>query len=167
MKNISFLNGDLIKLEIGQSYIIIDALYLMDIKESINKIDPIRLIDSTREIIFPYTDIPFAEYKSNLSFFNLNDLKKVDYEEVDKSNASFLCTDTGLLIFVNEKILLKFIKLFDYNELVNSLIDVINIEYWDKLTNQYKETDLGIMMSQSNNKNEILNGGGTYKVKYF
>jgi hypothetical protein len=165
MKNISFLNDDKIKLKIGQSYIIIDALYLMDIKEKLSKIDTIRLIDCIREIIFPYTDIPFAEYKSNLSSFTLNDLKKVDYEEVDISNRSFLCTDTGILIFVNENILLKFIELFDYSELVNSLIDIINIEYWDKLTNQFDEMDLGLMMSQSEDENEILNGGGTYKVK--
>lgn len=163
MKNISFLNENNVKLKIGQSYVIIDAVYLMRIKESISNIDFLRVNDYIRKNVFPYTDIPFAEYIADVPLFSLNDIEEIDDSEIDVNGNSYLCTDTGLLIFVNENILLKFIELFDYSELVNSLIDVINIEYWDKLTNQFDETDLGLMLSQSEEEG-ILCGGGVYRI---
>ncbi len=164
MRNISFLNNNTIKIKAEQSYIVIDALYLMDIKENLDKIDEIELINSIRKICFPYTDIPFAEITTSKPIFTIDNFKKNDnYEDVNISNNSLLSTDTGLLIFINKKILIRFIELFDYDWLVSSLTDIINIGYWDGITEQFNETDLGLMMSQSEEEG-ILCGGGVYRI---
>lgn len=164
MKNISFLNNDTIKIKAEQLYIVIDALYLMDIKENLDKIEKIELIDSIRKICFPYSDIPFAEITTSKSIFAIDNFKKIDnYKDADISNRALLSTDTGLLIFINKEILIRFIGLFDYDNLVNSLTDIINIDYWDVITQQFDETDLGLMLSQSEEEG-ILCGGGVYRI---
>ncbi len=58
MKNIS-LNGDPIYLKNGNTYLIIDALYLNDIRLHLANIN-LNDLKNVREIIFPYNEFPYG-----------------------------------------------------------------------------------------------------------
>ncbi|MCD0476655.1 hypothetical protein LPB87_19860 [Flavobacterium sp. EDS] len=160
MKNIS-INNEPLELSIGKSYYIIDALYLNDIKKELLSTNS--LPEDIREKIFPYTDTPFAQYKSNKNTFFVNQIEKVDYDEVVEGDTSFFSTDTGLIVFVLEDILIEFLKDYNYEDLVDSENELINEDYWNELVSKFNSTDIGLILSDMNSGNDF-DGSGTYKI---
>ena len=77
MMNIS-LNKEPIKVNRNVEYIVIDALYIDDIKEKLLELRKDNIISEIKEKIFPYTDTPFAEYIPKNNEVNLNQIKKVE-----------------------------------------------------------------------------------------
>lgn len=160
MKNIS-INNETLELSLGKSYYIIDALYLNDIKKEL--LNNNLKVDDIRDQIFPYTDTPFAQYTALKKIFSLNQIKKVDYDEVILGDFSFFSTDTGLIVFINEKILIDFIKSYDYENLVDSEDEFINENYWKELASKFDLTDLGLILASIDLENDF-EGSGTYKI---
>ena len=160
MKNIS-INNEPLELSIGKSYYIIDALYLNDIKKEL--LNTNNLPEDIREQVFPYTDTPFAQYKTNKNTFFVSQIKKVDYSEVILGDVSFFSTDTGLIIFIFEDILIEFIKDYNYEDLVDSEDELLNEKYWEKLVSKFNATDIGLILSEMNSGNDF-DGSGTYRV---
>lgn len=160
MKNIS-INNENLQLNIGKTYIVIDALYLSEIKSEYKR--TFQSLKQIRENIFPYTDTPFAEYIAKDPLFTLSKISKIDYAEVIEGDKLVFSTDTGLIIFVNENILWDFVNDFDYEKLVNSEIELLNYSYWEQIISSYDYRDIAIMISFQENKNEF-DGSGTYKI---
>ena len=163
MENIS-LNNEPLRLRTGTTYIIIDALYLNDIKEYIENIGTNSIITKIKSIVFQYTDTPFAIYPAKESLFDISKIKKVNYSKVDVKDLYFFSTDTALMVFINEALLLQFAESFDYNELLDSADDLINFDYWSTIADQYDILDIGLLMSQGVNADTDFDGSGTYKV---
>lgn len=163
MTNNLSLNKESLQLNIGKTYILIDALYLNEIKVEKSRINSNNFLQEIRDEIFPYTDTPFAEYKANESIFEIRMIMKVDYKDVVLGNKSFFSTDTGLIALIDEKLLLDFLDFYDYDELVDSLDKPINVEYWKKLHAQYGQ-DIGLLLSPGINSGFDFDGSGTYKV---
>lgn len=160
MKNIS-TNNEPLELSIGNKYYIIDALYLTDIKNEFLKTNI--LPKDIRTEVFPYTDTPFAIYKPNDSVFNLSQIKKVDYDEVVLGNFSFFSTDTGLIVFILEDILIDFLIDFNYEDLVESENELINEKYWEQLVSKFNLKDIGLVLADTDSENDF-DGSGTYKI---
>jgi len=158
MKNLS-LNNEPLELNPGKSYFVIDALYLQEIKNELDGKD----IRNIRHEIFPYTETPYAELVFNRTTFLINQIKKVEYDEVIPDDYSFFSTDTGLIIFICEDILIKFLERYDFNDLVNSNDETININYWEDLASVFETADLGIILSYIKPENDF-DGSGTYKI---
>lgn len=158
MKNLSN-NNEPLELSIGKQYYIIDALYLNEIKSEFLKANI--LPKDIRNEVFPYTDTPYALYKPNESFFYLNQIIKVEYDEVVLNDFSFFSTDTGLIVFILEDILVEFLKDFNYEDLVNSENELINKKYWKQIVSKFKLTDIGLVLADSENN---FDGSGTYKI---
>jgi hypothetical protein len=163
MKNISIENEP-IELKIGVTYIVIDGLYINDIKEELENLEVDQLINDIREKVFQYTKTPFAEYTAHDKVFEVSQLKKTDYQEVQTADKSIFSTDTGLVVFLNEKRLLPFVKKFDYETLVDSLDEVINISYWESITADYDEDDIALVLSPGIDSGVEFEGSGTYKI---
>ncbi len=163
MQNIS-LNNESIELKCDIKYIIIDALYINDIKQQLFNLKRDNILNEIRSVVFPYTDTPFAEYFSTKNIFILNQIKKVEYNEITPGDNSVLSTDTGVLIFINEKILTEFTKKYDYGELVNSSTDLLNINYWNSVVNNFNIFDLAIIISPGINTGVEFDGSGLYKI---
>lgn len=162
MKNISIKNEPL-ELNITKSYYIIDALYLNDLKEELLKASSLPKDEEIRNNIFPYTDTPFAKYTANKNSFFVSQIKKVDYDEVILGDTSFFSTDTGLIIFILEDVLIEFIKDYNYEDLVDSEDELINENYWKILVSKFNSTDIGLILSDMNSENDF-DGSGTYRV---
>lgn len=124
MKNFS-LNKESIDLICGIKYIIIDALYINDIKQELSNLKSEDIFDEIRSKVFPYTDTPFSEYIPLKDTFTLNQIKKVDYGQIADGDKTVLSTDSGVLIFINEKVFVDFVSKYDYGELVNSFSNPI------------------------------------------
>lgn len=90
------------------------------------------MLEDIRTKVFPYTDFSFLEYSSNESHLKITQIKKVDYDQINEKDIIF-STDTSVLIIVNERIFVDFLTRFDYNKLVDSNIEIINLEYWKNL----------------------------------
>lgn len=162
MLNLS-LNKEPLVLKKQNHYFIVDALYLNEIKNKLAEIDVANLSNEIREKVFPYTDTPFAEYKANENIFNIEKIRKVDYREVVIRDKSF-STDTGLIAFIERKLLIDFIVLYKYDELVDSINEVINTHYFKKITANFLLTDIGFILSPGINSGVDFDGSGTYQI---
>jgi hypothetical protein len=160
MKNIS-TNNEPLELSINKKYYVIDALYLTDIKNELLK-NNILPKDIRREV-FPYTDTPFAQYKSSKNVFFVNQIIKVDYDEVFSEDFSFFSSDTGLIVFIFEDILVEFLKDFNYEDLVDSENELIDEKYWEQLVSKFNPTEVGLVLANADNENKF-DGSGTYKI---
>lgn len=160
MKNLSN-NNEPLELSIGKQYYIIDALYLTEIKSEFLKANI--LPKDIRNEVFTYTDTPFALYKPDESIFYVNQIIKVDYDEVVLTDFSFFSTDTGLIVFISEDILVEFLKYFNYEDLVDSENELINEKYWKQIVSNFKLTDIGLVLADSDSQNDF-DGSGTYKI---
>ncbi len=163
MKNIS-LNGEALKFSVENKYIIIDALYLNDIKEKFSSLDKRNLLKDIKEKIFPFTDTPFAEFIPTKLFFDPGKIKKVDNEELPSNSKNIFSTDTGLIIFIQEKLLKEFLDFYDYEDLVDSPTETINVEYWDKITSNFKLDNIGLLLAPGINSGFDFEGSGTYEI---
>ena len=162
MTNISYLNNDTIVLNKKKSYVFIDAVYVTTIKHKLEFTDS---LDNIRNHIFPYTDTPFAEYDPTEDDFNIHTrlVQLDDDDDILPDNNSFFSTDTGMIIAIEKSQLLQFVELFDYEDLVESAYDIINLDYWNKVAAKFESEDLGLLLS-SETSYEILAGGGYYKI---
>jgi len=158
MKNISN-NNEPLELSISMQYYIIDALYLTEIKSEFLKANI--LSKDIRNEVFPYTDTPFALYKPNESTFYIKQIIKVDYDEVVLDDFSFFSTDTGLIVFIAEDILIEFLKDFNYKDLVDSENELISEKYWKQIVSKFKLADTALVLADSEND---FDGSGTYKI---
>ena len=158
MKNISFQDNDII-LEKDSNYIVIDPLYISEINN--NVIVETSDFNQIRKDCFPYTATPFTTFKSNLNTFSINRIKRSD--DID-NNLNLFSIDSGSVIFIKENIFFDFITSFNYNELFESSVDLINQDYWNLITNEYKVNSVGIILSTGINSNYEFDGSGTYKI---
>lgn len=166
MNNIS-LNGESVKTELNKQYLIIDTLYLVEIKKEMPVIIEETFFREIRERVFPYNINPFCIYRTKSFDFNISWIKKTYYEE-DHSNVKdvVFSTDTGLIMLINLDILFDFIKKtpLTFNELVNSDTETISMKYWTFLASKYKYTDLGLILAPGVNSGFDFEGSGIYKI---
>ena len=160
MKNVS-TNNEPLELRGDSQYYIIDALYITDIKNEFLKANV--LPKDIRNEVFPYTDTPFALYKPNESTFHIKQIVKVDYDEVVLEDFSFFSTDTGLIVFIFEGILIEFLKDFNYEDLVDSENELINEKFWEQLVSKFRHTDIGLVLAGVDTENDF-DGSGTYRI---
>lgn len=163
MQNISS-RKESIKLRTGQSYYIIDLLYLTEIKERFSEINVDDLINEIRTKIFPDFSTVLGEFVATQPVFEVERIRKVYYSEVIKGDRSFFSTDTAVLIVANTKIFAKVISACDYYELTDHHIEIINPEVWQRVVSAFEDFDIGLISSPGINSGCDFNGSGTYQV---
>lgn len=160
MANIS-IKGENIQLSKGE-YIIIDALYMDDIKKyvTVNNQTSVSL-SYIKDKVFPYTVHPFAliSIKKTTSF-SVSQI--IISHEANEKNLHVFDTDTGLIIFVKKDYIFSYAKNFSYNDLVER--DPIDVEYWAKLALKYPSNSLGLVLAPGIGSKFDFNGGGTYEI---
>ena len=163
MKNLSFNKENLI-LNKGSRYIIIDALYIMDIKKKIKDIQENDWKSYLKVSVFPDTNNPFGEYTSDKTTFETSRIKKVNQYENIASNSLVFCTDSGILIFILESLFWGFAFKFDYDKLVETTIGSINESYLNEITQGYGDLDIGLVLAPGINSGFEFEGSGTYTI---
>lgn len=163
-RNIS-LSKENIELKCGVKYIVMDALYINDIREVLSNLDTTKIFDEISNKVFPYTANPFAVYIPVESSFSVYQIEKVDDDQIIDGDTSSLDTDCAVLIFINEKIFLDFVPRFDYDELVDSDHELLNMPYWDNIADNYDENDLAIIVSPGIGSGADFDGSGSYRIK--
>jgi len=163
MFNLS-LDAEPLQLKLGITYMIIDALYINEIKNNYSKIEENNLVESIRKKIFPYTEIPFTLFKADQTIFEISRIKKRKKIFWIYKIQYCLSTDTGVLIFLNILILKNLILSFDYEELVDTPISSINIAYWSNLVSKFNELELGLILAPGLNSGFDFEGSGKYYV---
>lgn len=160
MSNISADNQS-ISLKAQEKYIVIDPLYLDEIKENLDLLDKENLLKEIRQKVFEYTENPFIEYIPLSESFNLNLVSRAS-DSFTSNTKDVVCTDTGMLIFINENIFLSFISRFSYGELTDSLIDIINQVYWTELISLYEPYSVGLIIAPGTGFE--FDGSGLFKI---
>ena len=166
MANIS-LNGEDITLKPGKTYLVIDGLYLNNIKREIDTLNKEDLINEIKEKVFsfPRTDIPFAKISIESALFSVKNIQEIDYEHRDTlQKESCFSSDSGLLIFIEEHLLSEFVKDYDYGALVDSITGPIDFEYWDQITSRYNQDEVGLILAPGIDSGYEFEGSGTYKI---
>lgn len=163
MKNIS-TDKEAIELAISNKYIIIDPLYVNDIKLDVQDLAKDNVFSEIRRVVFPYTDTPFAEYISKKEIFTLEEIEKVHYDMIDNADRSMFSTDSGVILFIKEDCFIDFISKFDYDELTDSSTELLNLDYWRSLSKNFDLSDCAIIVSPGIKSGVEFDGSGTYKV---
>lgn len=165
MKHIS-LQGEDIALGINKTYVVIDALYLDDIKHEIDSLNITNLVGEIREKVFPFIDIPFAMVMmKDANLFPVQNIQQIDYNSIsDSDKRTCLASDTGLLVFIDENLIYEFTKNFSYDDLVDSAIDPININYWNDIISSFDQSTLGLVLAPGIDSGYEFEGSGTYKI---
>lgn len=157
-------NGEPIRIEAGARYIIIDAMYLNDIKEKELDINTIDYWQKEKNDLFPYTDFPFAEIVFTTDTLHINQIKKIDYEEFAE-DPNLFSTDTGLILILKDEILDSFLKLYDYEKLVDCMgADLLTSAYLQTVAGNFNLTDLAIIMAPGIDTGFDFDGSGTYSI---
>lgn len=166
--NISYLNNGFIYLKNNEAYIIIDALYITEIGDRISLLEDLemgKLLDKIRNTVFPYTDFPFAEYHSAEGEFNVEYIKKTTYEKaLDDNSKNIFVSDTGMILCLRIDVLKNFAKNFNYETLVDSSIEILNLEYWNSIVEKFDIEDVALIYSVENDSDSAINGGGVFKI---
>jgi hypothetical protein len=163
-KNFS-LNKEPLYLVCGVKYIVIDALYVNDIRQELSDLNVDEIFNEIRNKVFPYTDTPFVEYIPRKKTFTLNQIKRVNHNQLMSRDKSVLSSDSGVLIFINTLIFIDFVSKCDYDELVNSETELLNIDYWRSITKSYNLHDVAITVSPGINSGIDFDGSGLFKIE--
>ncbi len=163
MKNIS-LNGEPVELTVSSKYIVIDALYINDIRSELGHLNKDDIFDEIRKIVFPYTYNPFAEFVPEGKVFRIDQIKSVDFNKIDVDDIGVFTIDSGVVIFVNKKLFLDFVLKFNYDELVDSPTDLLNLDYWNSMIADFNLFDVAIIVSPGINTGADFQGSGIYKL---
>ena len=150
----------------NQKYVVIDALYINDIRNELGSLDRSDFLNDIRKKVFPHTRVPFAEFIPIHSQLKIDDIQDVDYQSIIGIDKSVFSMDTSLLVFVNEKIFIDFVSEFDYDCLVDSDVDLINYSCWESVTGKYDVKYTALVLGGglgAKCKYEFI-GGGMYRI---
>ncbi|QEC79319.1 hypothetical protein [Mucilaginibacter ginsenosidivorax] len=163
MNNIS-LNHESIRLATGSTYVIIDGLYVGDIKNSIKTSEKSGSIEEIQEVVFSYNAMALGEFVADVAIFDVSRIKKVTYDKSLLAKKNVVSTDTGLLLFINKLAFWDFIERFDYDALVDSNVSLINELFWQSLIKGYEITDFALIIPAISESGISLGGSGIYEI---
>ena len=146
---------------------LIDSLYLSDIKAEVDAIDKKNWETDIRSRIFPYTKTPFT-------LFEFNDLispKELGPHNIMRANnetdepSRCFSTDTGLLVVFRTDFLFELISYLDYDELVDTPdVSGINVKYWDAIEDEFEKECCGLILSPGVDSGFDFEGSGLFKL---
>jgi hypothetical protein len=165
MNNISIFKEDIL-LNKDSTYYIIDVLYIDDIRLAIESdlVNLDKLDGYLRQNVFDSTRFPFAKYKAKFDIFEIDKIKKENYDLVKDDEDSVFVTDTGLIVFIEESNFLRLISIVDYCTLVDSMLDPINIKYWEEIAGNFEYKDIALVLAPGMNSGKEFVGSGTYRI---
>ncbi|MEM7110682.1 MAG: hypothetical protein AAF519_20805 [Bacteroidota bacterium] len=166
MLNVSTKGEELI-LKANEIYIVIESLYINDIKREINNLDKENLLSNIKDKVFPfpYTDIPFAMFSTHSESFPISSIIKINYDVIIESEKErCFSTDTGLIVILIPSILEKFVEYYDYEDLVDSMTSPINLDYWSKITSDIAQDEIGLVLAPGIDSGFDFEGSGVYKI---
>ncbi len=166
MDNIS-VGGESLKLKPNESFIAIEGLYINNIRSQIDNLDERNLLNDIRSKVFafPFTDIPFATFSTKSGLFDVEWIKKIDYDHIFNNIRSqcFSC-DSGLILLLHTEIISIIARRFDFEELVDSESDPISSKYWDVVTKDINTDSIGLVLAPGVNSGYDFEGGGVYRI---
>jgi hypothetical protein len=168
MENIS-INKEQIKLNPKLKYVVIDALYINEIRENYNELDSENFFNEIKLKIFPYAKFPYMLYKPTEAIFGIEKIKKAITSSLlnnDSEELNYFCTDTGFILFINYDIFKEFILKFDYDKIFTDNPEEveIDIDYWRNITNNYNKDEIAILIAIYDFGIEF-DGSGFYTIK--
>lgn len=163
MRNVS-TKGEDIKLISDKCYYVIDSLYLNSIKAEIANLNRPLLDKEIEEKVFPYAEAPFAKITTGSSF-HVQNIKKIKYTDISPNDKNYFSSDTGLILFVAEEILLELLECYDYNNLVETITEDINFNYWDSIASKFSLNTLGLILAPGVDSGYEFEGSGIYKIE--
>lgn len=148
----------------GEVYLLMDALYLEAIRATIDSLDIDNLNEDIQQKAFPYNDIPFATFKAQRPAFSIHDIKAIDYNNISREDPFVFSSDTGVVLLINEKILMSVVRECEYEELVDSAEGPVNRSYWDGIVAKFKVGDLALILAPGLGAPVDFSGSGTYRI---
>ncbi len=141
------------------SYIVIDPLYIMDIKEYIS-VNGFLEIEENKDKVFPYpcTEYPYSILE-NKDIFKIENVKKIIDINLIINKSFVFATDTGVILIIRQDLFLEFVKEFDYDSFVSDSINVFDFEYWEYFSKKYKS---GFILSNYKSNFEFDGSGLFY-----
>ncbi|MCT4646086.1 MAG: hypothetical protein N4A74_13955 [Carboxylicivirga sp.] len=164
MKNVS-QNGELVHLEPQVDYLVIDTLYLEDIKEYIENNNDLFHLEEVRDHVFEFMEYPFAEIRVEDGEFLINRIiQVVDIAKVNDLSRCF-ASDSGLIILIKKSLFKEVVKNISYEMLTDHKSEILNLNYWEDLSTKYLLTDLALILAPGINCGFDFTGSGLYLIR--
>jgi hypothetical protein len=163
MNNTSLMGED-ITLCAGKNYYVIDALYLNDVKVGLSDLQKDKTDEKIAREIFPYTTAPFAKILMHRDSFQVHSIIKVRHEDLLPDGGNCFSSDTGLVLLIEQSHLISFVKAYNYDDLVDSHIEDINLGYWNNITSGINRNEIGLILAPGMGSGYEFEGSGLYKI---
>jgi hypothetical protein len=163
MNNCS-LNGEDIILLPEKQYYVIDALFLNDIRLGMGNVRFDKFDQDVEAKIFPHTVAPFAKFRFHENRFSISSIKKFLLLDTSSIENTVFSSDTGLILIIEESIMELFVTIFNYDDLVDSIHEIVNIDYWKDLTSSYPLGFIGLIIAPGIGSGYEFEGSGIYKI---
>ena len=161
MKNYS-LHGEDLMLEPSKVYYIFDALFLDKVKSKYELINSTNM-DEIVDELFPYMEVPFTKIYLADALFKIKNVKKINHDQIKYDDQACFSSDTGLILLIEETEIKYLLKQFDYNELISSSTEDINIEYWKRITADH-ESRIALVLAPGIGSGFEFDGSGLFRV---
>jgi hypothetical protein len=159
-------DGREISLLKNERFIVMDAMYLDEVRASGITIDYSNFIQEVKHKVFIYNKIPAAGMMSpDDGIMRIEWIRNVDYEEVKDSDESCFCTDTGLLLFIKEDLLQEFTLVFEREHLFDFRIGSLHYEYIQSLLDRFPMGSIGIVLEPGLDTGYDFTGSGCYRLE--
>lgn len=162
MRNVSTRGEDIILNQL-KYYYVIDALYLDDIRRKISDLEVPQSGSDLKEKVFPYTSTPFARIKGETSF-HVRSIRRRSSLTATSGEKIFSC-DTGLVIVIEETIFFRLAAIFDYDAVVGSATEEIDLVYWDKITSDFNPEAVALILAPGVDSGFDFQGSGLYEIE--
>lgn len=164
MNNIS-LNKEPINLCIGRHYIVMDAMYLNEVKEYLEVLTDNNLLERLKKI-FPYNKIPFARILPSKGILHIEDIKEVDYDHIIDYEHCF-ATDSALILLICQDKVISFLSQYNYYDLIDKIYESNNNEVWKNLQLNFLPGEIALVGAPGVNSGCDFIGSGTYMFTEF
>lgn len=162
MNNISF-NGETIDLISNKTYYFIDPMYLSKIRSRMSEMRNDDIDRFMIEEVFPYAEYPFCKISIHSNYLDITQIKYVDEDDdelVEEDN--LVITDSGILLICEESYIIDVIKEFDFDELLDSSVELVNRDYFSNFSSQDKY--LGLVIAPGMDSGFEFVGSGLYRI---
>jgi len=148
-------------LTIGNKYIFIDSIYVNDFTQAESTLLLNTSLADLRPILFPYSTDPYAIFQSDTSQF---DLSRIDYlfdEEGTSCEINQFCSDSGVILVIDEQSFLAVVKEFDSDKLYDYLMNPSDQSWWATFLKKYESR---LFWFYTSDIKEEFGGGGNFQI---
>jgi hypothetical protein len=156
------LSQSIVYLATGESYLVIDPLYIERIRNHLHLATAGRWLD-LQESAFPFGENCFAIYRPSNGSLSVEMIKDVDMDGQCPAFSCFVC-DSGAIALIRLDSLSSVVERFSYDNLFSGSTEAVHWTYVEEVSNGLPPKSLVVLMSPGVGSVSDFIGSGCYTI---